>query len=180
MNAYAEIAQIYGNVDPKDEAAVQHFFEATLPTFPPIKQQKIVDELFFKTTGLGPESADKQQQNRTALSETQNHKLTNLEQRILELIAKGRTNHEIAQQLTLSQRVIKSTIIDIWEKIDIAVKNTLTADPKKNVFLNPREPLPLMYRTTVAHYVRYLKTPPGSAESFQIWNELMAARTRHS
>lgn len=52
MNAYAKIAATYGKVNPKDPQAVQKFFEVTLPTYSPKKQQQVVDDLFTKTTGI--------------------------------------------------------------------------------------------------------------------------------
>ncbi len=52
MNAYAEVAAAYGNVDPNDEFAVQRFFEVTFQAYDQETQQKIVDEIFTKSTGI--------------------------------------------------------------------------------------------------------------------------------
>lgn len=52
MAVFAQMAEKWGKVDPKDDTAVGHFFENVLPTLKPTIQQAIVDELFYKSMAV--------------------------------------------------------------------------------------------------------------------------------
>ncbi len=52
MDAFHTVAARYGGVDPKDSAAVQSFFEVTLPRLSPRKQQQIFDAVLKLNTGI--------------------------------------------------------------------------------------------------------------------------------
>ena len=62
MDSFINIAVKYGKVDPNKPKDVRKFFDVTLPTFSPKKQQAIVDELFQNsvgTTGHVPQKSAK-------------------------------------------------------------------------------------------------------------------------
>lgn len=62
MQAYTNVAVKYGKVDPTSRKAILKFFQITLPTYSPKKQQAIVDELFQEsvgTTGHAPAKSTK-------------------------------------------------------------------------------------------------------------------------
>jgi NarL family two-component system response regulator LiaR len=46
--------------------------------------------------------------------------LTQREVEVLKLVAKGMTNHEIAQQLSISERTVGSHVSNILEKLHLA------------------------------------------------------------
>ncbi len=182
MNAYATIAQIYGKVDPKDETAVQQFFEEKFPTLSPEKQQEIVDELFFKTTGLGSDPVDEQTLHREEVSEHPGDQLTTLQKRILVLIAKGQSNAQIAQQLEISKKNIQDTIIDTWEKLNPFIKDRLPyLEMTGNNLINSKERRTLLCRMTISHCIsEYLKNPNEFRENLQQFNEPETSRSHRS
>lgn len=62
MQAYTNVAVKYGKVDPTSRKAILKFFQVTLPSYSPKKQQAIVDELFQEsvgTTGHAPAKSTK-------------------------------------------------------------------------------------------------------------------------
>ncbi len=62
MDSFINIAVKYGKVNPKKLKDVRKFFDVTLPTYSPKKQQAIVDELFehsVGTTGHVPQKSSK-------------------------------------------------------------------------------------------------------------------------
>lgn len=62
MQAYTNVAVKYGKVDPTSRKAILKFFQITLPSYSPKKQQAIVDELFQEsvgTTGHAPAKSTK-------------------------------------------------------------------------------------------------------------------------
>jgi DNA-binding CsgD family transcriptional regulator len=181
MNAYATIAQIYGKVDPKDEVAVQQFFEETFPTLSPEKQQEIVDELFFKTTGLGSDQLDEQNLDTEATPEHPSNELTTLQKRILALIARGHSNAEVAQYLELSQSDIKDAIIDIWNKLELPIKKLFPSDIETNDLINTTESRSPSCQLIISHYLyNYLKNPHWPSNNLQRLSELVTSRSHRS
>lgn len=180
MNAYAKIAQIHGKVDPKDEAAVQQFFEATFPTLSPAEQQEIVDELFFETTGLGPDTAHQEGQSTTTHLVPFHNLLTHLENQVLQRIADGQTNSQITRSLGLSRSAFKNVIASIWTKIDIGTKAVIVLTQKSTSF-NALEPIQASdFRALIEQYLHYINSSQGSAESSQLLNELATSRYHRS
>ena len=51
MDSFINIAVKYGKVNPNKPKDVRKFFDVTLPTYSPKKQQAIVDELFQNSVG---------------------------------------------------------------------------------------------------------------------------------
>lgn len=176
MNAYAKIAHLHGKVDPKDEAAIQQFFEETFPTLSPVEQQEIVDELFFETTGLGPDTSHQENQGTATQREQLHNHFTPLEKEVLQRIANGQTNSQITRNLNLSRRTFKIVISSIWTKVDIGTKAILVLTGKSNTFLNPDPIQTSEYRTLIEQYLHYINSPQGSTESSQLLNELATSR----
>jgi Response regulator containing a CheY-like receiver domain and an HTH DNA-binding domain len=56
----------------------------------------------------------------TLLQHGREERLTLRELEVLQLIAKGLSNHEIAQQLFLSEKTVKNHLTNIFRKIDVA------------------------------------------------------------
>ena len=52
MDVMAKVAAQYGKVDPKNGAAVQKFFEETVPTLSMKKREEILDEVLSWSTGV--------------------------------------------------------------------------------------------------------------------------------
>ncbi len=53
--------------------------------------------------------------------------LTNQEQRILELVAKGKTNKEISQEVNLSDKTVKNYVSNILGKLEVARRSQAAA-----------------------------------------------------
>lgn len=184
MNAYATIAQTYGNVDPSDEAAVQRFFEETLPTFSPTKQQEIVDELFFKTTGLGPDFPQEQNQDHDQkpeeISTLENDHLSSVETQILRFIVNGHSNSRIARELEISRVSLLEHIANIWKKMSPSAKDVFLSSPERNLFLQETQYPSGEWQQLLNHYLQYVHTPHNSTETFLQWIERTTERAHRS
>ncbi len=53
--------------------------------------------------------------------------LTNQEQRILELVAQGKTNKEISQEVNLSDKTVKNYVSNILGKLEVARRSQAAA-----------------------------------------------------
>jgi DNA-binding NarL/FixJ family response regulator len=53
--------------------------------------------------------------------------LTTRELEVLQLVAAGRTNREIAAQLLLSERTVHRHVSNIFSKLDVSTRNAATA-----------------------------------------------------
>jgi len=180
MNAYAKIAHLYGKVDPKDEAAVQQFFEETFPTLSPVEQQEILDELFFETTGLGPDTSHQENQGTATHLEQLHNQLTPLENQVLQHIADGQTNSQIARILGLSRSAFKNVIANIHKKLDMRTMAILVLTGKLRNF-NALEPIQTSeFRTVIEQYLYYINSSQDLTESSQPLNELATSRHHRS
>ena len=54
-------------------------------------------------------------------------KLNNKERRIVELVARGRTNHEVADRLNLSHKTVEWTLTRVYKKLHVRSRTELTA-----------------------------------------------------
>ena len=53
--------------------------------------------------------------------------LNEKERRIVELVARGRTNHEVADQLNLSHKTVEWTLTRVYKKLRVRSRTELTA-----------------------------------------------------
>ena len=53
--------------------------------------------------------------------------LTNQEQRILDLVAQGKTNKEISQEVNLSDKTVKNYVSNILGKLEVARRSQAAA-----------------------------------------------------
>jgi DNA-binding CsgD family transcriptional regulator len=54
-------------------------------------------------------------------------KLNEKERRIVELVARGRTNHEVADRLRLSHKTVEWTLTRVYKKLHVRSRTELTA-----------------------------------------------------
>jgi len=54
-------------------------------------------------------------------------KLNDKERRIVELVARGRTNHEVADRLSLSHKTVEWTLTRVYKKLHVRSRTELTA-----------------------------------------------------
>ena len=54
-------------------------------------------------------------------------KLNDKERRIVELVARGRTNHEVADRLRLSHKTVEWTLTRVYKKLHVRSRTQLTA-----------------------------------------------------
>ena len=54
-------------------------------------------------------------------------KLNDKERRIVELVARGRTNHEVADRLKLSHKTVEWTLTRVYKKLHVRSRTQLTA-----------------------------------------------------
>jgi DNA-binding CsgD family transcriptional regulator len=121
MHVYGEIAARYG-VDPSSGPAVTRFFTNTINTLPIPIQQEIAEE-FLHRDAEEPESQRSRQDialvqtDKTPIQLTVTSHLTSREQDVLEWVAKGKSNHEIAAILEVSENTVKLHLKNILGKI---------------------------------------------------------------
>jgi DNA-binding CsgD family transcriptional regulator len=54
-------------------------------------------------------------------------KLNDKERRVVELVARGRTNHEVADRLSLSHKTVEWTLTRVYKKLHVRSRTELTA-----------------------------------------------------
>lgn len=78
-------------------------------------------------TVMGPEVSEKVLAGQYADSQTQLHdQLTNREREVLQLIAQGQSNQEIADQLFISLKTVKTHVSNILAKLDVSDRTQAT------------------------------------------------------
>lgn len=78
-------------------------------------------------TVMGPEVSEKVLAGQYADSQTQLHdQLTNREKEVLQLIAQGQSNQEIADQLFISLKTVKTHVSNILAKLDVSDRTQAT------------------------------------------------------
>lgn len=121
MHVYGEIAARYG-VDPTSGPAVTRFFTNTINTLPILVQQEIAEELLHRDAEEPESQRSRQdivlvQTDKTPIQLTVTSHLTSPEQDVLEWVAKGKSNHEIAAILGVPENTIKLHLENIAGKI---------------------------------------------------------------
>jgi len=54
-------------------------------------------------------------------------KLTEKERRVVDLVARGRTNYEVADRLRLSNKTVEWTLTKVYKKLHVRSRTDLTA-----------------------------------------------------
>ena len=55
------------------------------------------------------------------------HKLTDKERQIVDSVGRGRTNHEVADELELSHKTVEWTLTRVYKKLHVRSRTELTA-----------------------------------------------------